>query len=91
MTAESTAIDPGKSPLPDADHDVVRIAEALRRSPHIRTVDDASPGDEGVWFRDASGVGYALSLITVEPILVDEPPGEAYAPVALSTSRDSSC
>lgn len=86
MTTESTAIDPGKSPLPDADHDIVRIAEALRRSPHIRTVDDAAPGDEGVWFRDASGVGYALSLVTVKPILVDEPPGEAYAPDAVATA-----
>ncbi len=31
-----------------------------------------------VWFQDASGVGYTLSLDTVEPILIDEPPGEAY-------------
>ncbi|MFJ4569069.1 hypothetical protein ACIP4U_36535 [Streptomyces caelestis] len=36
------------------------------------------PGDAAVWFRDASGVGYTLSLSAVDPIMTDEPPGEAY-------------
>jgi hypothetical protein len=52
-----SSIDRDKSPQLDADHDIVRIAEALRRSPHIRTVDDVEPGDEAVWFSDASGNG----------------------------------
>ncbi|MEW2308915.1 hypothetical protein AB0918_09815 [Streptomyces sp. NPDC006864] len=46
------AIDRNKSPLLDADHDAVRIADALRRSPHITFVAPAAPGDESVWFRD---------------------------------------
>lgn len=78
MTTEFPAIDRDKSPLLDADHDAVRIAEALRRSPHIHTVDDVAPGDEAVWFRDASGVGHTISLTAVEPIMTDEPQGEAY-------------
>jgi len=78
VTAEFPAIDHDKSPLLDADHDVVRIADALRRSPHIRSVAAAEPGDDTVWFIDATGVGYALSLASVEP-LPDAPQGEAYA------------
>jgi hypothetical protein len=35
MTAEFPAIDRDKSPLLDADHDAIRIADALRGSPHI--------------------------------------------------------
>lgn len=77
VTTESTAID-AKNPQRDADHDIVRIAEALRRSPHIRTVDDVEPGDEAVWFSDASGNGHTLSLASAEP-LSDEHQGEAYA------------
>ncbi|WP_044377344.1 hypothetical protein [Streptomyces noursei] len=79
MTAspDSPAITPGKSPLPDADHDVVGIAEALRRSPHIRSVDDVSPGDETVWFRDADGTGFELSLTTMKPN--SDPERAAYA------------
>ncbi|MBP5888810.1 MULTISPECIES: hypothetical protein [Streptomyces] len=77
-SADSTAIDQAKSPLPDPGHDVVRIAEALRRSPHIHSVDDTMPGDAAVWFRDASGTGYTLSLSAPDPIMTDEPPGEAY-------------
>ncbi|WP_030019418.1 hypothetical protein [Streptomyces monomycini] len=70
--------DRDKALMPDTGHDVVRIAEALRCSPHIRSVDDAMPGDAAVWFRDASGVGHTLSLSAAEPIMTDEPPGEAY-------------
>ncbi|MER5887014.1 hypothetical protein ABT160_24585 [Streptomyces sp. NPDC001941] len=77
MTTEFPAIDRDKSPLLDADHDAVRIADALRRSPHITFVAPASPGDETVGFRDADGTGFELSLTTVEP----NPDGEraAYA------------
>ncbi|MGW2600024.1 hypothetical protein [Streptomyces klenkii] len=85
MTAEFPAIDRDKSPLLDADHDAVRIADALRGSPHIRLVADAEPGDETVWFTDANDVGYALSLTTVEPI-PDGPQGEAFASDAVAAA-----
>ena len=77
MTTEFPAIDRDKSPLLDADHDAVRIADALRSSPHITVVAPAQPGDETVWFSDAGGTGFELSLTTVEP----EPDAEraAYA------------
>ncbi|MGA4846534.1 hypothetical protein ACOBQB_10690 [Streptomyces sp. G5(2025)] len=39
----------------------------MRRSPHITFVAPAAPGDESVWFRDADGTGFELSLTTVEP------------------------
>jgi hypothetical protein len=71
--------DRDKSPLLDADHDVVSIADALRGSPHIRFAAAAEPGDETVWFTDANGIGYTLSLTDVEPIPEDGPQGEAYA------------
>ncbi|MFH9425414.1 hypothetical protein [Streptomyces sp. NPDC017529] len=67
MPTEFPAIDRDKSPLLDADHDAVRIADALRASPHITFVAPAAPGDETVWFRDADGIGFELSLTTVEP------------------------
>lgn len=67
MPTEPAAIDRNKSPLLDADHDPVRIADALRRSPHITFVAPAAPGDETVRFRDADGIGFELSLSTVEP------------------------
>ncbi|MFF7555411.1 hypothetical protein ACFZA9_21280 [Streptomyces olivaceus] len=48
LSAESTAIvDQAQSPFLDG-YDIVSIAEALRRSPHIRSVDDVSPGDIAV-------------------------------------------
>nr|WP_119590256.1 hypothetical protein [Streptomyces scabiei] len=75
--ADSAAIDQAQRPLLDG-YDIVGIAEALRRSPHIRSVDDVSPGDKAVWFRDASGTGYTLSLTDVEPIPEDGPQGQAY-------------
>ncbi|MGW4277691.1 hypothetical protein ACWEGQ_36395 [Streptomyces seoulensis] len=68
-------IDHDKSPLLDADHDAVRIADALRSSPHITFVAPAAPGDETVWFRDADGTGFELSLAAVEP----DPDGERVA------------
>ncbi|MYZ37241.1 MULTISPECIES: hypothetical protein [unclassified Streptomyces] len=68
-------IDRDKSPLLDADHDAVRIADALRSSPHITFVAPAAPGDETVWFRDAYGTSFELSLATVEP----DPDGERVA------------
>ncbi|MFI2674092.1 hypothetical protein ACH5AU_31820 [Streptomyces albidoflavus] len=45
MTTEFPPIDRDKSPLLDADHDAVRIADALRSSPHITFVAPAAPGD----------------------------------------------
>ncbi|MEV4000280.1 hypothetical protein ACFYPK_31810 [Streptomyces halstedii] len=67
MATESSAIDRDESSLLDAGHDAVRIADALRRSPHITYVAPAAPGDESVWFRDADGTGFELSLTTVAP------------------------
>lgn len=67
MPTEPAAIDRDKSPLLDADHDAVRIADALRSSPHITFVAPATPGDETVWFRDADGTGFEISLTTGEP------------------------
>lgn len=75
MSTKFPAIDRDKSPLLDADHDAVRIADALRSSPHITFVAPAAPGDETVWFRDADGTGFELSLTTVEP----DPDGERVA------------
>lgn len=49
MTAEFPPIDRDKSPLLDADHDPVRIADALRRSPHFAAA-DAEPGGDTVRF-----------------------------------------
>lgn len=46
--ADSAATDRDTSPIRDG-HDVVRIAEALRSSPHITVVALAGPGDEAVW------------------------------------------
>ncbi|MBM7057890.1 hypothetical protein [Streptomyces durocortorensis] len=67
MTTPLPSIARDKSPLLDADHDAVRIADALRRSPHITFVAPAAPGDETVRFRDADGIGIELSLSAVEP------------------------
>lgn len=67
MTTEFPPIDRDKSPLLDADLDAVRIADALRRSPHITAVAAAAPGDETVWFRDADGIGFEISLAAAEP------------------------
>ncbi|GAA0896833.1 MULTISPECIES: hypothetical protein [Streptomyces violaceusniger group] len=49
MTAEFPPIDRDKSPLIDADHDPVRIADALRGSPHILGA-RAEPGSDRVTF-----------------------------------------
>ena len=61
MSAEFPPIDRDKSPLCDADHDPVRIAEALRRSPHF-TAADADPGGDTVWFTTEAGVNYTLTF-----------------------------
>jgi hypothetical protein len=84
VTTEIPPLDRDKSPLLDADHDAVRIADALRRSPHITFVAPAAPGDETVWFRDADGTGFEISLTTVEP----DPDAErvAYAWDAVATA-----
>ncbi|MFJ2575099.1 hypothetical protein ACIOYT_32380 [Streptomyces halstedii] len=55
MTAEFPPIDRDKSPLFDADHDPVRVADALRRSPHFAAA-DADPGGDTVWFTTEAGI-----------------------------------
>ncbi|MCM2424247.1 hypothetical protein [Streptomyces sp. RKAG293] len=77
MTAALPPIDHDKSPLIDADHDVVRIADALRASPHIRSVTAAEPGEETIWFTDDHGTGFALALTGEEPC-ADDPQTVAY-------------
>ncbi|MCA1222239.1 hypothetical protein [Streptomyces sp. 8L] len=39
----------------------------MRRSPHIRFVAPAAAGEKTVWFRDADGTGFEISLAAVEP------------------------
>ncbi|MEV6319302.1 hypothetical protein [Streptomyces sp. NPDC051776] len=60
----------------------MRIADALRGTPHIRFVAPAEPGDETVWFRDADGTGYELSLTSAEPIPDAQPAAYAWDAVA---------
>ncbi|MGW6508731.1 hypothetical protein ACWGCP_14445 [Streptomyces niveus] len=50
-----------KSPLLDADHDPVRIADALRRSSHILGA-RAEPGSDRVIFTTLAGTGFDLTL-----------------------------
>ncbi|MDQ0935126.1 hypothetical protein [Streptomyces turgidiscabies] len=69
-----TPIDRDKSPLFDADHDPVRIADALRRSPHFAAA-DADPGGT-VWFTTEAGINYTLTFKDAEPTdddLLSEP------------------
>ncbi|MCG7527786.1 hypothetical protein MHW47_25545 [Streptomyces sp. OfavH-34-F] len=66
MTAEFPPIDRDKSPLLDADHDPVRVAEALRRSPHFAAA-DADPGGDTVWFTTEAGINYTLTFKPPEP------------------------
>ncbi|MFD0034079.1 hypothetical protein ACFVJK_38785 [Streptomyces sp. NPDC127172] len=61
-----TPIDHSKSPLFDADHDLVRIADALRRSPHFATA-DADAGGDTVWFTTEDGINYTLTFKDAEP------------------------
>ncbi|MFI6730122.1 hypothetical protein [Streptomyces atratus] len=70
MTAEFSAIDRDKSPLIDADHDAVRIADALRNSPHVITA-HARPGEDRVTFTTLGGNGFALTLQDAEPTTDD--------------------
>ncbi|MCZ1012630.1 hypothetical protein [Streptomyces lydicus] len=74
MTTEITAIDRDKDHLIDADRDAVRIADALRNSPHILSA-HAEPGDDTVTFATLSGAGYALTLRDAEPTTDDILPG----------------
>ncbi|MFG2887596.1 hypothetical protein ACGFYV_35855 [Streptomyces sp. NPDC048297] len=66
MTLELPAIDRDKTPLIDADHDPVRIADALLGSPHILAA-DAEPGDDTVRFTTVDGINYTLTLRDAEP------------------------
>ncbi|WP_331755470.1 hypothetical protein OG298_44475 (plasmid) [Streptomyces sp. NBC_01005] len=65
-TQSHPPIDRDKSPLFDADHDPVRIADALRRSPHFVAA-DAEPGDDTVRFTTEAGINYKLTLKDAEP------------------------
>ncbi|MFF9352324.1 hypothetical protein [Streptomyces sp. NPDC014734] len=60
-------IDRDKSPLFDADHDLVRVADALRRSPHFAAA-DADPGGDTVWFTTEGGGNFTDDLLP-EPVL----------------------
>ncbi|MFD5372689.1 hypothetical protein [Streptomyces sp. NPDC127103] len=66
MTADFPPIDRDKSPLFDADHDPVRVAEALRRSPHFAAA-DADPGGDTVRFTTEVGFNYTLTFKDPEP------------------------
>ncbi|MEE1831746.1 hypothetical protein [Streptomyces sp. SP17KL33] len=66
-----TAIDRAKSPLLDADHDPVRIADALHGSPHILGA-RAEPGQNRVTLTTLAGNGFDLTLHDAEPT-DDEP------------------
>ncbi|MFH8350439.1 hypothetical protein [Streptomyces sp. NPDC018045] len=59
-------IDRDKSLLFDADHDPVRVADALRRSPHFAAA-DAAPGGDKVWFTTEAGINYTLTFKEAEP------------------------
>jgi hypothetical protein len=66
VSAEFPPIDRDKSPLLDADHDPVRIADALRRSPHF-TAAGADAGGDTVWFTTEAGSNYTLTFKDAEP------------------------
>ncbi|MBT2510048.1 hypothetical protein J7I98_30175 [Streptomyces sp. ISL-98] len=70
------AIDRDKSPLLDADHDAVRIADALRDSPHVLGA-HAEPGEDRVTFTTLAGNGFDLTLQDVEPTTDDVLPSPA--------------
>ncbi|MEU1628296.1 hypothetical protein ABZ746_23790 [Streptomyces sp. NPDC020096] len=76
MSVEFSAIDHDKSPLLDADHDAVRIADALRNSPHILGA-NAQPGDDRVTFTTLAGNGFDLTLQNAEPTTDDVLPTPA--------------
>src|ERR1044072_3768159 len=57
MTAAFPAIERDKSPLIDADHEPVRIAHAMRGSPHILGA-RAEPGSDRVTFTTLAGNGF---------------------------------
>ncbi|WP_216586533.1 hypothetical protein [Streptomyces brasiliscabiei] len=85
-SAEFPAIDRDKSPLLAADDDAELIADALRRSPHIRAA-DAEPGDT-VRFTTTEGLSYKITLTSAAP-LTDAPldgpiPTEAAAAAILN-------
>ncbi|MET9112064.1 hypothetical protein [Streptomyces zhihengii] len=64
MTADFPPSDRDKSP--QADTDPVRIADALRRSPHFRAA-DADPNGDTVRFTTDAGTNYTLTLKPAEP------------------------
>ncbi|MEU1377997.1 hypothetical protein ABZ442_30735 [Streptomyces triculaminicus] len=70
MTAEFPTIDRDKSPLLVADQDAVRIADALRGSPHILGA-HADPGSDRVTFTTLAGNGFDLTLQDAEPTTDD--------------------
>ncbi|MGV9885216.1 hypothetical protein [Streptomyces sp. NPDC003006] len=72
MTAEFLPIDRDKDHLIRADYDSVRIADALRRSPHF-TAAYANPGDYDVVFATSdTGDGRAWLLTLKDPAPSDD-------------------
>ncbi|WP_367141110.1 MULTISPECIES: hypothetical protein [Streptomyces] len=68
--------DRDKSPQLNADHDPVRIADALRNSPHILGA-HAEPGQDRVSFTTLAGNGFDLTLQDAEPTTDDILPAPA--------------
>ncbi|MFJ2819457.1 hypothetical protein [Streptomyces sp. NPDC087294] len=67
-----SGIDRDKSPLARADYDSVRIADAVRRSPHF-TAAYANPGDYDVVFSTPdTGDGRAWRLVLEDPAPSDD-------------------
>jgi hypothetical protein len=60
------SIDRDKSRLFDAGHDPVRVADALRLSPHFAAA-DADPGGDTVWFTTEAGLNFTLTFQDPEP------------------------
>ncbi|MFF4694351.1 hypothetical protein [Streptomyces chattanoogensis] len=73
-----TAIDRDKSWLLDADHDAVRVADALRNRPHIHAA-NAQPGEDRVTFTTLAGNGFDLTLQDAEPTTDDILPSRGLA------------
>ncbi|MFI9240966.1 hypothetical protein [Streptomyces sp. NPDC053079] len=71
-----TTIDRDKSPLLGAEQDAVRIADALRGSPHILGAHAVS-GSDRVTFTTLAGNGFDLTLQDAGPTADDILPAPA--------------
>ncbi|WP_409239437.1 hypothetical protein [Streptomyces sp. PA5.6] len=83
----SPAIDRDKSPLLDADHDSVRIADALRGSPHILGA-HAEVGSDRVTSTTLAGNGFDLTLLDAEPTTDDTLPAPTLTEALAATILD---